>query len=96
MLHAVCVQDEALMMFFAIELLRTVEALHRAQIVHGSISLSSVLLRNEISSEETMVQAAWTHNGSQGWGNRGTATAARSQLLGDGCVCVWLCGVAQD
>lgn len=74
-------QDEALMMFFTIELLRTVEALHSVHMIHGNINLHNILMRNEVSGDETAAQAAWTQSGTQGWANRG-----RSQLYMHTCV----------
>ena len=60
------------MMFFTIELLRTVEALHSVHMIHGNICLDNILMRNEVSSDETAAQSAWTQSGAQGWLNRGT------------------------
>ncbi len=64
-------QDEALVMFWTIELLRTVEYMHRCGILHGNITLSSILLRNDVSSDDTVSQAAWNRHGSQGWAAKG-------------------------
>ena len=68
-------------MFYAIEILRSIESLHAAKIVHGSISPSVIHLRNEISAEETIAQIAWNQNGTQGWDGRGKGHYSLLRLL---------------
>lgn len=63
------VMDEQLAMFFAIELLRTVEALHAKQILHGDIKADNCLLRLDPSDEP--LSAQWRASGSGGWAGRG-------------------------
>lgn len=62
--------DELLAMFFAIELLRTVEALHSKNIMHGDLKTDNVLLRlDNISTGE--LSHEWYPDGSGGWAGRG-------------------------
>ncbi|KAK0632264.1 Mad3/BUB1 homology region 1-domain-containing protein [Immersiella caudata] len=64
------VMDEQLVMFFSIELLRTVEALHAKQLLHGDIKADNCLLRlDSIGSPE--LSAPWKSSGSGGWSSRG-------------------------
>jgi checkpoint serine/threonine-protein kinase len=59
-------------MFYTIELLRAVDALHSVGILHGDLKLDNVLLRNDVSAEETAAQAAWNAPGSHGWDCKGS------------------------
>ncbi|ROV91311.1 hypothetical protein VSDG_07780 [Cytospora chrysosperma] len=61
------VMDEALAMFFTIELFRTVEALHAKQILHGDLKADNCLLRLG----EGSPSAQWHADGSGGWASRG-------------------------
>jgi checkpoint serine/threonine-protein kinase len=61
------VMDESLAMFFTIELLRTVEALHSRQILHGDLKADNCLLR--LGGEA--LSAQWRADGAGGWGSRG-------------------------
>lgn len=61
------VMDETLAMFFTIELLRTVEALHAKQILHGDLKPDNCLLRLD----DTSVSSPWHADGSGGWSSRG-------------------------
>ncbi|CAJ2501994.1 Uu.00g048470.m01.CDS01 [Anthostomella pinea] len=63
------IMDETLSMFFAIELLRTVEALHARQILHGDLKADNCLLRLDTLSEALSGQ--WRADGSGGWASRG-------------------------
>jgi checkpoint serine/threonine-protein kinase len=70
------VMDEQLAMFFSIELLRTVEALHSKQILHGDIKADNCLLRldnlnNNTNSPEHHLTSQWRPDGSGGWAARG-------------------------
>jgi hypothetical protein len=62
-------------MFLAIELLRAVECMHACDVVHGNVVLSNILVRNDVSGDETVAQAAWTQSGAQGWSNKGIVYA---------------------
>ncbi|KAF4571120.1 hypothetical protein EYR36_008448 [Pleurotus pulmonarius] len=64
--------DELLVMFFAVELVRLIEGLHRAGFIHGDLKIDNCLLRLEdvpggASSWESLYQA----NGSGGWKYKG-------------------------
>ncbi|KAI8635142.1 Mad3/BUB1 homology region 1-domain-containing protein [Xylariaceae sp. FL1651] len=72
------IMDETLAMFFTIELLRTVEALHAKQILHGDLKADNCLLRlDEPSLSQSQSQAShalsnqWHADGSGGWAARG-------------------------
>jgi checkpoint serine/threonine-protein kinase len=66
------VMDEQLAMFFAVELLRTVEALHAKQLCHGDIKADNCLLRLDLSScQEQQLASQWRPDGSGGWAARG-------------------------
>ena len=71
------VMEEQLAMFFAIELLRTVEALHSKNIMHGDIKPDNCLLRLDNLATEQRTQEAqhlssqWRTDGSDGWAERG-------------------------
>ncbi|KAI1128906.1 Mad3/BUB1 homology region 1-domain-containing protein [Nemania abortiva] len=77
------VMDEPLAMFFTIELLRTVEALHSKQILHGDLKVDNCLLRiddtaSSLSQSQQSQSAAqgglssqWSADGSGGWATRG-------------------------
>ncbi|ROV99951.1 hypothetical protein VMCG_06260 [Cytospora schulzeri] len=66
------VMDEALAMFFTIELFRTVEALHSKQIMHGDLKADNCLLRlGEGGSSSSSPSAQWRADGSGGWSSRG-------------------------
>lgn len=78
------VMDEPLAMFFAVELLRTVEALHSKQILHGDIKPDNCLLRldplpaattpgspTESGCQQQQLSAQWQPDGSGGWASRG-------------------------
>ncbi|KAK7908112.1 hypothetical protein PG985_015415 [Apiospora marii] len=67
------VMDEPLAMFFAIELLRTVEALHSKQILHGDLKADNCLLRLDALSSASGNDLAtqWQADGSGGWAERG-------------------------
>ena len=73
------VMDEQLAMFFSIELLRTVEALHTKQILHGDLKADNCLLRIDQQQGEhghghdRDLSPQWSRLGSGGWGARGVA-----------------------
>ena len=65
--------EEALAMFFAVELLRTVEALHKQGVIHGDFKGDNVLVRFEdLATPDT---ASWSsqykRDGSAGWNAKG-------------------------
>jgi checkpoint serine/threonine-protein kinase len=78
--------DELLVMFFAIELLRTVEAMHAKQLLHGDLKPDNCLLRldhmrqqgqspaNPSSGQglgDSELSTKWHRSGSGGWASRG-------------------------
>jgi len=71
--------DETLAMFFTIELLRTVEALHSKHILHGDLKADNCMLRLDDASlsqsqSQSPVQglsSQWYADGSGGWSTRG-------------------------
>lgn len=67
------VMDEALAMFFTIELLRTVEALHAKGILHGDLKADNCLLRLDdlLSTSGSNLSSQWRADGSGGWAARG-------------------------
>ncbi len=78
------VMDEVLAMFFTVELLRTVEALHSAGIMHGDLKADNCLLRLDVvpnsscpagqSGDDGEEWSARYHaDGSHGWASKGVA-----------------------
>ncbi|KHN98573.1 Mitotic checkpoint serine/threonine protein kinase, Bub1 [Metarhizium album ARSEF 1941] len=65
------VMDEQLAMFFSIELVRTVEALHTKNILHGDLKADNCLLRLDATSSEQPLSMPWKADGSGGWASRG-------------------------
>ncbi|KAI1433037.1 Mad3/BUB1 homology region 1-domain-containing protein [Xylaria sp. CBS 124048] len=79
------IMDETLAMFLTIELLRTVEALHSKQIMHGDLKVDNCLLRLDDSpvllspsksqsqnqSQQSTLSTQWRADGSGGWSSRG-------------------------
>ncbi|KAI0864241.1 Mad3/BUB1 homology region 1-domain-containing protein [Xylaria cubensis] len=72
------IMDETLAMFFTIELLRTVEALHSKQILHGDLKVDNCLLRlddlaslSQSQSQAQPLSNQWFADGSGGWSSRG-------------------------
>lgn len=66
------VMDEQLAMFFTIELLRTVEALHAKSLMHGDLKPDNCLLRlDSLADGEQSLTGHWSADGSGGWAARG-------------------------
>lgn len=65
------VMDEQLAMFFAVELMRTVEGLHSKQIIHGDLKADNCLLRLDALMNESPLPGTWTSSGDGGWSSRG-------------------------
>eukprot|EP00039_Didymoeca_costata_P002612 m.61428 g.61428 ORF g.61428 m.61428 type:complete len:878 (-) comp11411_c0_seq1:44-2677(-) len=61
--------DEAMVMFYTIELLRIVESLHSGNIVHCRISPETLILRNQTPPEDWDIM--YSPNGSKGWAYKG-------------------------
>ncbi|KAI5257525.1 hypothetical protein E4T42_01019 [Aureobasidium subglaciale] len=60
--------DEALAMFFAVELMRTVEALHSKHLIHGDLKGDNVLVRLDDTSSWS---STYDPSGSSGWKSKG-------------------------
>lgn len=65
------VMDEQLAMFFTIELIRTVEALHAKSVLHGDLKADNCLLRLDTLHSEEPLASQWRSDGSGGWSSRG-------------------------
>lgn len=67
------VMDEILAMFFAIELLRTVEALHKVGILHGDLKADNILVRLSQTSSDKQWTPRYRADGTSGWAEKGVA-----------------------
>lgn len=67
------VMDETLVMFFAIELLRTVEALHSKGILHGDLKADNCLVRLDQLSDSDVWSSKFRKDGTSGWDKKGIA-----------------------
>lgn len=73
------VMDEQLAMFFTIELMRTVEALHSKSVLHGDVKPDNCLLRldnlvgehQQERCNQQPLSSQWKADGSGGWDSRG-------------------------
>lgn len=63
--------DEQLAMFFAVELLRTVEGLHAKNFIHGDIKADNCLLRLDALPSGQQLSGKWRSDGAGGWSSRG-------------------------
>jgi checkpoint serine/threonine-protein kinase len=64
--------DELLVMFFAVELLRVVEAMHSAGFIHGDLKIDNCLLRLEdVPGGPTAWSATYNPTGEDGWSYKG-------------------------
>ncbi|KAG6136335.1 hypothetical protein E4U50_004125 [Claviceps purpurea] len=63
--------DEQLAMFFTIEMMRTVEALHTKNILHGDLKADNCVLRLDTTSSSQPLTTSWSADGSGGWASRG-------------------------
>jgi len=62
--------DESLAMFFAVELLRTVEGLHRAGFIHGDLKIDNCMVRLE-PSPPSGLDPHYDPSGAGGWSTKG-------------------------
>ena len=67
------VMDEQLAMFFAIELFRTVEALHSKSLIHGDLKSDNVLVRFDAVGSEEHWSSQYHREGRGGWSSKGIA-----------------------
>ena len=66
------VMDEQLAMFFTVELLRTVEALHARGIIHGDLKADNILVRFD-ALQKGEWDSVYQRDGSDGWAAKGIA-----------------------
>lgn len=62
--------DETLVMFFAVELLRTVEGLHRAGFIHGDLKIDNCMVRLD-PSPPSGLEPQYDPSGAGGWSTKG-------------------------
>jgi checkpoint serine/threonine-protein kinase len=67
------VMDESLVMFFTIELLRTIEALHSKDILHGDLKADNCLVRLDALSDSDVWTTKYRKDGTGGWNKKGIA-----------------------
>ncbi|KAF2996497.1 hypothetical protein E8E13_005538 [Curvularia kusanoi] len=65
------VMDEQLAMFFTIELLRTVEALHTQGIIHGDLKADNILVRFDTLHKTDDWDSVYQRSGAAGWASKG-------------------------
>jgi len=65
------VLDECVAMFFAIELLRTMEAMHDVGILHGDLKADNCLVRLSPLPNSEELDTQYHANGSNGWSHKG-------------------------
>lgn len=61
--------DESVAMFFAVELIRTVEAMHSVGVLHGDLKADNCLVR--LSPTNTHWDSQYAPDGSNGWSSKG-------------------------
>jgi checkpoint serine/threonine-protein kinase len=67
------VMDEALVMFFTVELLRTIEALHSKGIMHGDLKADNCLVRLDPIPDSDVWSPKYHKDGTGGWNKKGVA-----------------------
>ncbi|TKA73660.1 hypothetical protein B0A49_04452 [Cryomyces minteri] len=67
------VMDEQVAMFFAVELLRTMEALHAKGLIHGDLKADNVLVRFDAPPSDITWSAQYARDGTNGWAAKGLA-----------------------
>ncbi|KAF2206418.1 hypothetical protein CERZMDRAFT_8445, partial [Cercospora zeae-maydis SCOH1-5] len=63
--------DEMLAMFFSVELLRTMEALHTKHLIHGDLKGDNILVRFDDPGQETDFSPTYFPSGAHGWSSKG-------------------------
>lgn len=67
------VMDECLVIFFAIELFRTIEELHYNGILHGDLKADNCLVRFDPLNPNETLSGCYRRDGSEGWNKKGIA-----------------------
>lgn len=67
------VMDESLVMFFAIELFRTIETLHSKGILHGDLKADNCLARFDPIPDADVWSSKYRKDGTGGWNKKGVA-----------------------
>ena len=67
------VMDESLVMFFVIELLRTIDALHSKGILHGDLKADNCLVRLDQIPDSSVWSSKYRKDGTCGWSKKGIA-----------------------
>ncbi|KAI9738754.1 MAG: hypothetical protein M1834_008261 [Cirrosporium novae-zelandiae] len=65
--------DEHVAMFFTVELLRTVEALHAKSLIHGDLKADNCLVRFDTLSNDNEWSPHYARDGTGGWSSKGIA-----------------------
>ena len=63
--------DESVAMFFTVELIRTVEAMHSVGILHGDLKADNCLVRLSTPSESETWDTQYSPDGTNGWASKG-------------------------
>lgn len=63
--------DELVAIFFTVELLKSVEGLHRANFLHGDLKIDNCMVRLEEDEDASVWQAQYDATGAGGWSNKG-------------------------
>lgn len=67
------VMDEAMVMFFTVELFRTIESLHAKGILHGDLKADNCLVRLDPLPDSDVWSTKYRKDGSGGWNKKGVA-----------------------
>lgn len=65
--------DEQLVMFFTVELFRTIEALHGKGIIHGDLKADNILVRFDALQKGEEWDSAYQRDGRDGWASKGVS-----------------------
>jgi checkpoint serine/threonine-protein kinase len=67
------VMDELMVMFFTIELFRTIESLHSKSLLHGDLKADNCLVRLDALSDTDVWTSQFKRDGTGGWNKKGIA-----------------------
>jgi checkpoint serine/threonine-protein kinase len=67
------VMDELMVMFFAVELFRTIESLHSKSLLHGDLKADNCLVRLDALSDTDVWTSQFRRDGTSGWNKKGIA-----------------------